>query len=132
MAIRWYSMDEQLHTTEHEPIGLGQAIDIAARYVGEVRPHYESGEKALAATMFGFIREDSSYMQICVHSDHHIDVEYDFPPIFKNLLQRVFSHRQHTHSEHLGSRDALRQRIELFFARSSEGMRKELAKEIRG
>ncbi len=129
--IRWYSMDEELRTVDHDPVDLEQAIEIADRYLNELRPQYESGEKALAATMFGFIREDSSYMQICLHARNQIDVEYDFPPIHKNLRQRVFSHRQHTHSEHLESRDHLSRRIELFFSKPSEGMRQALANELR-
>ncbi len=131
-VIRWYSMDEQLRTVDHGLLDLEQALKIADRYLGALRPKYESGEKALAATLLGFTREDGSYMQVSLHAHNQIDVEYDFPPIHKNLLQRVFSHRQATHSELLESRDQLRGRIELFFSESSEDMRRELANETRG
>ncbi len=131
MAIRWYSVGENLETVDHESIDTRRALEIADWYLAELRPHYESGEDALAATMFGFARDDSSYMQICAHAQDHIDVEYDFAPIFKSLFQRLLSH-QHRHSERLNSRDALHSRIELFFTHSSESMRQQLANAIGG
>lgn len=131
MAIRWYSVDESLKTIDHETIDSRRALEIADRYVAGLRSHYESGEDALAATMFGFARDDDSYMQICIHAHNHIDVEYDFAPIFKSFLQRLFSHPPQ-HSERLNSCDALRSRIELFYAHSSESMRQQLANEMKG
>jgi hypothetical protein len=126
MAIRWYSTDVDLKTIDHEIVDCGKALEIADRYLTDLQPRYESGEKALAATMFGFARDDASYMQICIHAPDHIDVEYDFPPILTSFLQRLLRHPSQ-HSERLTSRDALRSRIELFFALSSESMRQELA-----
>ncbi len=130
MAIRWYSTDVNLKTIDHEVVDCGKALEIADRYLADLRPRYESGEEALAATMFGFARDDASYMQICIHAPDQIDVEYDFAPIVTSFLRRL-ARRSSQHSERLTSRDALRSRIELFFAQSSEGMRRELANVLR-
>lgn len=127
MVIRWYSIDVKQKTVDHEIVDRGQALEIADRYLAALRPHDESGEEALVAAMFGFARDDASYMQICVHAPDHIAVEYDFPPILTSFLQRLLRHPLQ-HSERLTSRDELRSRIDLFFAQSSESMREELAK----
>ncbi len=49
------------------------ADEVIDRYLARLRPHYQRGEEALAATMFGFTRLDGSYMQICVHTRDAID-----------------------------------------------------------
>ena len=118
MTIRWYSLDEDLHTVDHEVVDLEKANAIIDRYLEAVRPYYETGEEALAATMFGFTRLDDSYMQICVHSLSAIDIEYDFSLINNPLLRLIGGHRQR--DERLTSRDQLRARTELFFTHSRE------------
>ncbi len=121
MTIRWYSLDENLHTIDHEVVDLEEANAIIDRYLQAVRPNYETGEEALAATMFGFTRLDDSYMQICVHSLSAIDVEYDFSLINNPLLRLIGGRRQG--DEHLTSRDQLRSRTELFFTYSPEAFK---------
>jgi hypothetical protein len=118
MTIRWYSLDADLHTVDHEAVDLEKANAIVDRYLNEVRPHYESGEEALAATVFGFARLDDSYMQICVHSLSAIDAEYDFSLIKNPVLRLIGGRRQR--DERLTSRDQLRARIKLFFTYSRE------------
>jgi hypothetical protein len=119
MTIRWYSLDINLHTVGHEPVDLDRANGIIDQYLQALRPHYESGEEALAATMFGFTRSDDSYMQICLHSPSAIDVEYDFSLTRNPFLRLIGWHRQR--DERLTSRDQLRARTKLFFTHSPEG-----------
>jgi hypothetical protein len=118
MTIRWYSLDKDLHTVDHEVVDLDEANAIVDRYLESVRQYYETGEEALAATMFGFSRLDDSYMQICVHSLSAIDIEYDFSLIKNRLLRLIGGHRQR--DERLTSREQLRARTELFFTHSRE------------
>src|SRR5207249_5477990 len=93
MTISWYSLDTDLRTVEHGSVDLDGAYGIIDGYLGRLRPHYQTGEEALAATMFGFTRLDGSYMQICVHTPDTIDVEYDFS-LVKNPLLRFLAGRR--------------------------------------
>lgn len=118
MPIRWYSLDADLRTVEHGPLDLDRAYAIIDEYFGRLQPHYETGEEALSETMFGFVRADGSYMQICLHAPDTLDVEYDFS-LVKNPLLRLFAGRRQR-DERLTSRDALRGRTKLFFTHSKE------------
>jgi len=124
MGISWYGLDTQLHTVDHDPVDLDRAYEIVDRYLGQLRPHYESGEEALAATTFGFRRPDGSYMQICVHAPDSIDVEHDFSLIKSPLLRLIGGRRQA--DEHLTSRDELRSRTRQFFTLSRVAFRQAL------
>lgn len=94
MSISWYSLDRNLHTVDHESITLDQANQIIDGYFARLQPQYESGEDALAATMFGFRRPDGSFMQICIHATDMIDIEYDFSLVLNPLLRLVSGHNQ--------------------------------------
>ena len=118
MTIRWYSLDTHLRTVDHEALDLDGAYDIIDRYLAALRPRYESGEEAMAATMFGFSRQDGSYIQICLHTPTTIDVEYDFSLVKNPLLRLIAGRRQR--DERLTSRDQLRARMRLFFTHSRE------------
>lgn len=127
MSIRWYSLDTHLQTIDHEAIDLDQAYEVVDRYFGQVRPHFESGENALAATMFGFVREDGSYMQICINGMDAIDIEHDFS-LVRNPLLRFFAGRGQRF-ERVTSRDQVRARTKLFFTHTSEAFRLALRNE---
>lgn len=53
--IEWYSLDPELHTVEHGPVALAEALGIVEGYFSRLRPRYETGEVAIAATSFGFM-----------------------------------------------------------------------------
>src|SRR5439155_1238208 len=53
MTIRWYSLDTDLRTVERGPVDLEGAYKIIDGYFARLRPQYQTGEEALAATMFG-------------------------------------------------------------------------------
>ena len=124
MSIHWYGLDARLHTVDHEAIDLDQAYEVVDRYFAQLRPHYESAEEALAATMFGFARPDGSYMQLCIHGANAIDVEHDFSLVRNPLLRLVAGRRQR--DEHLTSRDQVRARTKLFFTLSADAFRQAL------
>ena len=129
MTIRWYSLDGKRRTVDHEPLELDRAYTIVDQYLAQLRPRYASGEEALAATMFGFTREDGSYMQICLHTPSTIDVEYDFSLVKNPLLRLIAGRRQR--EERLTSRDQLRARIRLFFTHGRDAFQR-LLRDRRG
>src|SRR6059058_3389709 len=53
MTIRWYSLDTDLRTVERGPVDFEGAYKIIDGYFARLRPQYQTGEEALAATMFG-------------------------------------------------------------------------------
>jgi hypothetical protein len=120
MTTRWYSMDSALETVDHEVVDLDAAYRVIDEYFSKLRPHYDTGEEALAETMFGFSRDDGSYMQICLHAPDLIDIEYDFS-IVKNPILRAVGRRQA--GERLHSRDEVRARAKAYFTESREQFR---------
>ena len=60
----WYTIDENLATRERHTVNLDEALALAKKYVMEVRPFYESGEQAIAATRFGFSRSSNEFIEI--------------------------------------------------------------------
>src|SRR5262249_28986619 len=129
MTTRWYSIDASLRTVDHEAIDLEEALAIIDQYFSRLRHHYDSGEEALAATMFGFARDDGSYIQICLHAPDAIDVEYDFS-LVKNPLLRFIGHRRC--DERLTSRDQVLCSTKLFFTQSREKFMEMVRNEARG
>jgi hypothetical protein len=120
MTTRWYSMDRDLQAVDHEVVGLDAAYRVIDEYFSKLRPHYDTGEEALAQTMFGFSRDDGSYMQICLHAPDVIDIEYDFS-VVKNSVSRAIGRRQP--QERLHARDEVRARAKAYFTESREQFR---------
>lgn len=121
MGICWYGLDTDLHHVDHGALDLNQAYEIVDRYLSQVRPKYEWGEEALAATVFGFCRSDGSWMEICIDALNSIDVYHDFSLIKNRWLRLVGGRRQS--DEHLISRDELRGRTRQFFTLSRDAFR---------
>ena len=103
MAIRWYSINTDLQHVDHEPVDLEGAYAVIDRYFSQLRQHYDSGEEALASTMFGFVRNDDSYIEICLQAPDHIDVSYGYQQ-----------------NDRLRSREEVRDRTRLFFTQSTD------------
>ena len=77
--ISWYSIDENLKTKENGVVSLQEAITIVNRYFSNLKPVYETGEKALAETMFGFCRASHTFIEICIHSSSEIAFKFEMP-----------------------------------------------------
>jgi hypothetical protein len=52
----WYSTNRDLSAEARGVVDVEAAIGIVGRYFDDLRSHYDSGEEALAATMFGLSR----------------------------------------------------------------------------
>ena len=121
MATRWYSIDANLQTVDHAQLDLNQAYEVIERYFTRYRDHYEWGEEALEASVFGFIQDDGAYMEIFVISRDAIDVTYDLSPP-TNALSRLIR-RNRDLNERLLSRGQVRMRTKQFFTESRDAFR---------
>src|SRR6267378_6395844 len=67
-TVSWYAMTPDLKTAERGPLDLAAAMAVIDDYLARLKPRYESGEAALAETMFGFSRGPNDVIEICLHT----------------------------------------------------------------
>ena len=123
-AATWYTLDRDLNTVEHHAVGVEAALRILRRYVSEVRPFYDTGEDALASTMFGFSRSDREFVEVCVHSHCEIAVKVEIPvPGLPPLLRSLLVYR---HEETLSSIEDAAEWVRRFFMLPPDQLRTSL------
>jgi len=66
-TISWYSINDDLAVEDHGPVGLDEALTIVDQYLARGTEQFDDAEKAIAATMFGFSRSKSTFVEICVN-----------------------------------------------------------------
>ena len=112
--IKWYSMTPKLAVEEHDPIGLDEALKIVDRYLARGSEKFQTGEEAIAATMFGFCRSKSEFIEICVNGPTQISYKFEISDPtaswFSKLFKGVFRREAELHS-----REELIQKVEEFF-----------------
>lgn len=117
--ITWYSMTRDLTVQEHEPVALERATQIVDEYMSRASEQFESGEDAIASTMFGFSRSAQDFVEICIHNPNRISFKFEAidpdVPWFLKPWKRIFQHQ-----EELKSRDSLINRVQDFFLHSSD------------
>jgi hypothetical protein len=112
--IKWYSMNPKLAVEEHDPIELDEALKLVDRYLARGSEKFKTAEEAIAATMFGFSRSKSEFIEICVNGPAQISYKFEvsdsdaswFCKLFKGVFRR---------EEELHSREELVQKVEEFF-----------------
>ncbi len=123
--IRWYSTNRDLATEEHGPIGLDEALKIVDRYLTRGRDTFESAEKAIAATMFGFSRSESDFIEICVNGPTEISCKFEAADPnaswFRKLFKGAFQHEEELHS-----REELVRKVKEFFSTPLDEIRRRL------
>jgi len=111
------NLDQRIE--EHEPIDLKQAIEIADRYLARAGEKVKNDNEALAATMFGFSKSGTDFIEICVNGAAHISYKFEFSnpqaPWFQKFWKGTFQSEVE-----LSSRDQLAQKITEFFSHSSQ------------
>ncbi len=112
--ISWYSIDENLETQENGVVSLQQAVSIINRYFSELKPRYETGEEALAETMFGFYRTKDTFIEICIHSLSEISFKYEMRNADTAWYLKLWKGIQQ-YEETLKSREILIAKVENFF-----------------
>lgn len=118
-AINWYAMTPDLKAQERGPIELSAALTVIDQYFASLKPKYDSGEAALAETMFGFSRAPNDFIEICLHTPKEISFAVELPPsptggLFAKL--RGSFRRECT----LDSRDSLRRHVTVYFTLAPE------------
>ena len=104
---------------KHEPIDLKRAIEIADQYLTHGKEKFDSAEEAIVATMFGFSKSKSEFIEICVNGPKQISYKFEFSNPNASWFQKL---RGGTirHDEELHSREKLIQKITDFFSYPSE------------
>jgi hypothetical protein len=117
--IKWYSMNLDQKVEEHEPIDLERAIKIADQYLASGNEKFKDDIEAIAATMFGFSKSKSNFIEICINGPKQISYKFEFSnpeaSWFQKLRNATFRYEDELHS-----RDKLIQKITDFFSFSSE------------
>jgi hypothetical protein len=113
-GVTWYSMNLKLKVEEHEAISLDEAIKIVDRYLARGGEKFQTAEEAIAATMFGFSRSKSEFIEICVNGPIQISYKFEVSdpeaPWYRKMFGGVFQH-----DEELHSREEMVQKVEEFF-----------------
>ena len=112
-------MNLDLKVEEHEPIDMNRAIEISDQYMARGTGTFESAEGAIAATMFGFRKSKSEFIEICINGPKRISYKFECSNPNASWLQKL---RGGTirHEDELHSREKLIQRITEFFSYPSE------------
>ena len=118
--IHWYSISRELATEEHGAIQLEEALKIAERYLARADEKFEWGEDAQAATMFGFSRSKTEFIEITVNGPALISCRFEFLDPDASWWRRFFKGGIFEHEEELHSREALLQRVVEFFNTSGQ------------
>jgi hypothetical protein len=117
--IKWYSMNLDQKVEEHEPIDLKQAIKIADQYLTRGNEKFKDDREAIAATMFGFSKSKSNFIEICVNGPKQISFKFEFSnpeaSWFQKLRNATFRYEDELHSH-----DKMIKKITDFFSFSSE------------
>jgi hypothetical protein len=115
--IAWYSINRNLAVEEHEPVPLDEALKIADRYLACAGKQYESAEEAIAATMFGFSRSASDFIEFCVNGPDDILYKLEMARPNASWFRRFFCGPLQ-HEERLTCREDLVQKVRAFFETS--------------
>jgi hypothetical protein len=75
--ITWYSIDGNLSIVERGAVAKQDAMRIIDEYSQRADATYERGEDALSATMFGFQKSKTEFVEICFHSTDEIFFTYE-------------------------------------------------------
>ena len=110
---------------EHEPIELGEAHQIVERYLARGSEKFKGAEEAIAATMFGFSRSKSEFIEISINGPTQISYKFEMSDPneswFRKMFKSVFRHEVELHS-----REELLQKVEEFFTTPVQEIKRQL------
>ena len=118
-TVSWYAITPGLKTAQRGPLDLAAAMGVIDNYLARLKPRYETGETALAETMFGFSRGSNDSIEICLHTPMQISFTVELPRspaggLFAKL--RAPFRRERT----LNSRESLRRYVTAYFTMAPE------------
>jgi hypothetical protein len=111
------SLDQKVE--EHELIDLKRAIEITDQYLARSGEKFKGDKEAIAATMFGFSKSKSDFIEICVNGAKHISYKFEFSNPEASWFHK-FRNTTFRYEDELHTRDKLVQKITDFFSFSSE------------
>ena len=118
-------MTPKLAVEEHDPIGLDEALQLVDRYLARGSEKFKTAEEAMAATMFGFSRSKSEFIEICVKGPAQISYKFEVADPeaswFRKLFKGVFQYEDELHS-----REELVQKVEEFFTTPVQEIKRQL------
>jgi hypothetical protein len=117
--IHYYGMDESLKVVELGLVTIDQALQAVEERFARLKPLYETGEEALAETMFGFSQSEDTFIEICIHTPTQIALKLEIPRskkfwIFQSVYQK---------ETELKSKAELVEQIRAFFSMEIEAYR---------
>jgi hypothetical protein len=121
--IRWHSMTATLAVEEHEPIGLDEAVKVVDLYLARSCEKFKTAEEAIAATMFGFSRSKSEFIEICVSGPAQISYKFEVADPERSWVSKLFKRAFRREAE-LHSREELVQKIEEFFTTPAQKIKR--------
>jgi len=107
-------MKPKLAVEEHDPIELDEALKIVDRYLARGSEKFQTVEEAIAATMFGFSRSKSEFIEICVNGPTQISYKFETTDPTASWISKLFK-GVFRHEAELHSREELVQKGEEFF-----------------
>jgi hypothetical protein len=123
-AIRWYSTAPDLATRERDVVELPAALKVVDAYFDRLKPGYSTGEEALSETTFGFSRNASDFVEICLHAPGEISLSVEFPPS-KGFLGKLRGASRKELS--VKSREALKRYVSAYFTMSQDEFKAHIA-----
>jgi hypothetical protein len=116
--IPWYSVDKDLNLVEHAPVSLERAIIIAEEYFSRANQKFENGEDAISATLFGFSRSPSEFIEICINGPSEISYTFESSEPSASWLKKMLGYT-FEYGRTLHSKQELIWHIQEFFTCSS-------------
>ena len=111
----YYGIDASGDTVEHGRVAATRALEIINERFAALKDKYQSGEEALAATMFGFSRDANTFIEICINASNSISFKYELP-----LPKKLFIFQDIYRCElKLRSKEELCSLVKMFFDSSA-------------
>ena len=118
-------MSATLAVEEHDPIGLDEALKLVDRYLARSCEKFKTAEEAIAATMFGFSRSKSEFIEICVSGPAQISYKFEVADPEGSWLSKLFKGAFKREAQ-LHSREELVQKVEEFFTTPAQMIKRQL------
>ncbi len=118
-------MDSDLKTCEHSPVNVERALEIVDEYYSRADTFFENSEDALAATMFGFSRSASEFIEFCVNGSSSISYKFEWSDPSSSWLHKMFGGTFQFETT-LQSKSQMNQRVQEFFTMTSAAIKEKI------
>lgn len=87
--ISYYSMDEDLNTVENGIVTKQQAMDIIDKYILAQDIPTETGEQAVANSMFGFSINSDTFIELALDTRDEFRIKFETPETKKLAFIKI-------------------------------------------